>query len=230
MTKQKSNRIFLGIVTGAMALAGTGLTIANNFSIEIQALAVALTLAACFTAAEATFLWGHKRFEDSTKLWRKCTLAISLALLVASMGFAVYEELNLALGKISNNSLAESSAKIVSSADKLNQTKLGRTALRNLSKEKININAVPFVVCYIISGLVSIAILAVSERQRTRTVTYGNQLPHKPELQERVRALGFVDPLDAKSVKAYRDNRERGYSIHAQGKYRTFISDKDLYK
>jgi hypothetical protein len=231
MTKQKSNRVFLGIVTGAMALAGTGLTIANNVSSDFQMIAIAITLAACFSAAEVTFLWGHKRFEDSAnskkpKLWRKIVLGSSLAILVLSMGYAVFEELNLALKKISNQSLAKNSGEIVKVADARNQTRLGKIAIRELSNDKINIDPMPFVVCYIITGLVSILILSASERPQARTITYGNQLPHNPALQEAVRRIGF----DPQTARAYRDNRERGHAIHVEGQYKRFVSDTELSK
>lgn len=226
MTRQKSNRIFLGIVTGAMAFAGTGLTIANNIQSDFLTIVIALCLGACFTMAEVTFLWGHKRFEDAKKLWRKIVLSISLAGLVGAMGFAFWEELNLVLAKISNKSFASESAVIVKQADKANQRSIGRMAVSKLFEGKIKIDALPFLICYLMTGFVSISILASSEPQRIRSHTYGNQLPYNPALQEAVRQIGF----NPETAKAYRDNRERGHAIHVEGRYKKFVSDKELSK
>lgn len=220
MTKTKSNRIFLAIVTLAMALAGTGLTIANNWKNELQQAAIAITLAACFTAAETSFLWGHKRFETSTRLWRKVVLTCALVALVGSMAYAVSEELKLALHKVSNRSLADNSAVIVASADKRNQRVLGKNALESLVKDKIQIEHFPFVICYLVTGLASIAILAVTERAKPRTLGKGNVLPKSPELQKRVQEIGFA----ANTAKAYAV--DGGYAVYVDGKYRKFLKEE----
>ena len=216
MTKTKSNRVFLGLVTCAMALAGTGLTIANNWKNELQVAAIALTLAACFTAAEITFLWGHKRYETTKKLWRKIVLAVSLGLLVCSMGYAVSEELKLALHKVSVGSLADSSARVVGSADKANQRSIARSALVMIGSNKIEANSLPFVVCYVLTGLVSIAILAVSEAASPRVRGAGNLLPSRPDLVERVKAAGF----SVEGAKVYALNKGGGYAIHTRDGYK----------
>jgi len=221
MTKIKSNRIFLGVVTLAMALAGTGLTIANNWKNDLQQAAIAITLAACFTAAETSFLWGHKRFETSTRLWRKVVLTCALVALVGAMDYAVSEELKLALHKVSNRSLAENSGLIVASADKKNQRVLGRTALDKLVEDKIKIEHFPFVLCYLITGLASIAILAVTERAKPRSPGRGNVLQNSPELQKRVQEIGFT----GKTTKAY--GVDGGYAIYEDGKYRKFLKETE---
>lgn len=224
MTKTKSNRVFLGLVTCAMALAGTGLTIANNWKNELQVAAIALTLAACFSAAEITFLWGHKRYETTKKLWRKIVLAVSLGLLVCSMGYAVSEELKLALHKVSSGTLAENSAKLVSGADKTNQRSIARSALNMLGANKVEANSLPFVICYILTGLVSIAILAVSEVPAPRTRGAGNLLPSRPDLADRVRDAGY----DPATSKVYALNKGGGYAIHTREGYKGHIpSDKN---
>lgn len=227
MRRSKRRRIFLAIVTGAMALAGTGLTLANNWSTNFQKLAIAITLAACFTAAEAVFLWAHKESEDATRLWRKITLGISMGVLVLSMGFALSEELKLALKKIQSDSLASSSATIVQSAgSRRAQVSLGNKALDEIFENKVTINALPFIICYIITGIASIVILGVGEKEKARTITYGNQIPHNPALKKYVQQIGF----NPETAKAYRDNRERGHAIHDEGRYRKFVSDTELSK
>lgn len=221
MTKTKSNRIFLGIVTGAMALAGTGLTFVNNFEPDLQIAAIALTLAACFTAAEATFLWGHKRFETSTRLWRKFVLSISLGLLVFSMGYAVWEELKLALAKVGNRSLASNSAMIVQSADKRLQRGVARDALKTLSEGRVVANAVPFVLCYIVTGLVSIAILACTEKTRERRTGVGNLLLSDAVLQRQVAEKFNLDPSQA---RAYVDRSGKGAAVWHKSKQIGYLS------
>ena len=219
MTKTKSNRIFLGIVTGFMALAGTGLTLANNWAPDVQIAAIALTLAACFSAAETCFLWGHKRSETATRLWRKIAINVSLAVLVVSMGWAVWEELKFALHKLSNRSLAGNSAMIISSADVKNQKSIARSALKTISDDKVKTNPDPFVACYVITGLVSILILACTEKQRERKIKGPAVLTS--EMGEQIRGKLKLDPAGVKIYAA-----KGGHAIYAEGKYQGFISGK----
>lgn len=222
MTKTKSNRIFLGVATGFMALAGTGLTIANNWENQLQIAAIAITLAACFSAAETTFLWGHKRFETATRLWRKIVLGVSLAVLVGSMGYAVYEELQLALHKLSNRGLAANSALVVQGADKRNQRSIGRDAIKALAGDKVETNPIPFVICYIVTGLVSILILAVTEKQRERKIK--GPVPITPEMAEGIREKLKLDPQGVKAYAAKGD----GFAIYADGSYRGHVTSKRI--
>lgn len=221
MTQTKTNRIFLGIVTLFMALAGTGLTIANNGDFQNydpQIWAIALTLAACFTTAETSFLWGHKMFEKVKGLARKIPLIVALVAIVVSMGFAVYEELALALRKLDNRSLAQNSATIVSSVDRRNQRSLGAKALAIISSDDVKIatNPNPFVACYIITGLASIVFLTIGYTRQVRNIK-GNQLTNNPDLQAAVRNAG-IDPATA---RAYAVNG--GHSIYDKSGYKKFI-------
>ncbi len=219
MTRTKSNRIFLGIVTCAMALAGTGLTIANNAAKDVQILAIAITLAACFTAAEVTFLWAHKTYERVKKLWRKIVLVVGMVLLVMGMATAVWEELLFALHKVSNRSLAQNSSLIVEKADKRNQRSIGWKALDNLAKDKVQSEPWPFVVCYLITGLVSIVIVGVTEKEQARTII-GNRMGANPALQEEARKRG-LDPL---TTKAY--SVRGGYALHTKDGYKHFVPNR----
>ena len=226
MTRDKSNRIFLGIVTMFLALAGTGLTLVNNWENDFQIAAMAIALATCFSAAEATFLWGHKRYESATKLWRKIVLGVTLGVIALGMSYAFAEELSLVSKKISNRSLASNFKEIVSTTNDKTQSRVARHAINKLSEGKIEMRHMPFVVCYLLTALASIAILSASERKRPRSISYGNQLPNNPILQEHVQRIGF----NPQTAKAYRDNRERGYAVHVEGQYKRFVSDKELSK
>ena len=143
------------------------------------------------------------------------------------MGYALFEELKLALRKIDNDALASASATIVESVkSRRAQVSLGNKALDQLNDSKSETNAMPFILCYIITGLSTISILASGEKEKKRVNVQGNQLPNNPRLQAHVQRIGFSPD----TAKAYRDNRERGFSIHNEGRYRTFVTDKELSK
>lgn len=216
MTVTKSNRIFLGVATVLMAAAGTGLTLVNNWNVtDVQVCVVAIMLAACFSFAETMFLWAHKRFESSVRLWRKILLGVTLVILVSAMSLAFWEELKTALHKISNRGFADNSAQVVSSANKKLQLSLGRTAIKELSNDKLKIDPTPFVLCYLIAGLSSIMILAATEKPKKKTQGQGNLLASDPTLAQRVQETYGVNPQMA---RAYLDRNGKGASIWHQSK------------
>lgn len=233
MRQSKSNRIFLAVITLALMIAGTGLTIANNWENDPQIAAIAIALAASFSAAEVAFLWGHKVWERLNRLWRKVVLAAGLAVLVLSMAGAVWSELEVALSKLSNRAVATNITgalkEVNTNATQRERLRNNRVAFTELGKGKIDFRVLPFVICYAAAGLVSIVILAVQvgERGRASTprATRGDQIPSNPVILEKARLAGFVQP--GQTVKAYADvdsNGEvKGMAIHADGQYSGYI-------
>lgn len=203
------------IGTIAMALAGTGLTIANNFEPELQIAIVAITLAACFTLMEIAFLWGHKELDDTSKTWRKAVLAATLITLVCAMGFAVYEELKLALAKFDNRALANNSATIVQSANRRVQRGVARDALKVISEHKRQTNVLPFTIGYVVGGLAMVVIGLVAEKKRIRQQGAGNLLANDSALASRVQQEYGVDPAQA---RAYLDRNGKGANVWHKSK------------
>jgi hypothetical protein len=234
MRTSKSNRIFLTVITGALCLAGTGLTIANNWENDPQIAAVAITLSACFFAAEGCFFWGHKVFERLNRLWRKATLAVGMGLLVLAMASAVYSELEVALDKLSGRAVAQNVNATLESANanatQRERMRNSRIAIQEVAKGKINIRVLPFVLCYVAAGLVSIVILAVQIGERARPTerraSKGDQVVINPAIADHARQIGLAPP--ASTVKAYEDRNGAGLSIWVDSKYVGYISKSDI--
>jgi|SRR5215468_672458 len=219
MVKTKRRRILFAIATIAMASAGTGLTLVNNIDIDafrddvmngILITFIALCLAACFSAMESAYLWASKEIEDASKLWRKAVLVVTCIVLIFGMGFAFFEELSITLAKVGNRSLTNNASKIVKSVDVQNQRSAARAALKTISDGKININAMPFVIGYVIAGLSLIAIGAVAEKKRERVRGRGNLLINDPALAARVQQTYGIDPTTA---RAYVDKNGKGVAV-----------------
>lgn len=238
MRKSKSNRIFLIVITGALCVAGTGLTIANNWENDLQIAAVAIALSASFLAAEVTFFWGHKVWEHLNRLWRKATLATALGLLVLAMAGAVWSELEVALAKLSGRAVAQNISGVLekanaTAASRRERASNNRTAFAEIAKGKIDFKVLPFVLCYAAAGLVSIVILAVQvgdRRSGAPRPIRGDQIPSNPVILEKARQMGFVKP--GQTGKAYADVDPRGeikgMSIHADGQYTGYIPKSQL--
>ena len=234
MRRSKSNRIFLAVITCALMVAGTGLTIANNWEPELQIAAIAIALAASFSAAEVCFLWGHKVWEGLRGLWRKATLAIALGLLVLSMACAVWSELEVALSKLSGRAVAgnirETLDKVNTNVSQRERGRNNRIAFAEISKGRIDFRVWPFVICYACAGLVSIVILGVQVGERVRPATaratVGDQVPANPAIAEKARQIGMA-PL-AGNIKAYEDRNGGGYAIHVNGRYVGYLAKSDL--
>ncbi|MCI0617794.1 hypothetical protein L0244_32885 [bacterium] len=227
MVKTKRRRILFAIGTVAMALAGTGLTFVNNFEPNLQIAAITITFAACFTLMEIAFLWGHKELDDSSKTWRKAVLTTTLVVLVGAMGFAVYEELQLALAKFDNRAAANNSATIVQSTDRRAQRGVARDALKILNEHRQKTNALPFVIGYVIGGLSLIVIGLVGEKKRERKTGAGNLLATDAELAARVQHRYGLNPQEA---RAYLDRNGKGASVWHKSKqigYLAFESAPD---
>ena len=233
MRKSKSNRIFLLVITGALCVAGTGLTIANNWENDFQIAAVAIALSASFFAAEGTFFWAHKTWEYLNRLWRKATLAIAMIVLVLGMAGAVASELEVALAKLSNRAVA---GNIAGALEKANagarqREKLynNRMAFAEIAKGKIDFRVLPFVLCYAAAGLASIVILGVQVGDRKSAAPRpirGDQIPNNPVIAEQARKRISMAP-DAQ-VRAYADRSGRGYAIHVNGQYAGYLPKEDL--
>lgn len=225
MVKTKRRRILFAIGTIAMALAGTGLTITNNFEPQLQIAAITITFAACFTLMEVAFLWGHKELDDAGKTWRKAVLASTLIILVCAMGFAVYEELQLALGKLDNRALSHNSATIVQSANRKIQMRVAREALKMVGQHKLQTNAFPFVLGYVVGGLSLIVIGLVAEKKRERKQGGGNLLTRDNDLASRVQREYGLNPAEA---RAYLDRSGKGASIWHKSKQVGYLSLEDV--
>jgi hypothetical protein len=238
MRKSKSNRIFLAVITGALCVAGTGLTIANNWENDPQIAAVAIALAASFFAAEGTFFWAHKTWEHLNRLWRKVTLAVAMGALVLAMAGAVASELEVALNKLAGRSVAQNIGgileKVNAGATQRERGRNNRAAFAEISKGKIDYRVWPFVICYAVAGLVTIVILGVQVGERGRAsqprATKGDQIPANPVILEKAHQMGFVRP--GQTVKAYADvdrqGEVKGVSIHADGQYSGYIPKSKL--
>jgi len=238
MRQSKSNRIFLAVITTALMVAGTGLTIANNWESQLQIAAIAIALAASFSAAEVAFLWGHKTWERLRGTWRKAILFGALAALVGSMAGAVWSELEVALSKLSNRAVAtnigDTLEKANMSATQKERGRNARYAFAEIAKGKIDFRVLPFVICYLCAGLTSIVILAVQAGERARSAQprayKGDQIPAFPEVGEKARQLGFVRP--GQTVKAYADlDKEqeiKGFSVHTEEGYKGYIPKRKL--
>lgn len=234
MRRSKSNRIFLIVITGALCVAGTGLTIANNWEPDLQIAAVAIALSASFFAAEGTFFWAHKVWESLNRLWRKATLAVAMGLLVLAMAGAVWSELEVALAKLSGRAVAQNVNATLESANtnatQKERMRNSRIAIQEVAKGKINIRVVPFVLCYAAAGLVSIVILAVQVGERAkpteRRASKGDQVMVNPAIADRAREIGLAPP--AATVKAYEDRNGAGLAIWVDGKYAGYLSKADI--
>lgn len=235
MRASKSNRIFLTVITGALCVAGTGLTIANNWESDYQIAAVAIALSASFFAAEGTFFWGHKVWEKGLRgLSRKVTLAIALGVLVLSMAGAVWSELEVALAKLSGRSVAHNVSATLESANanatQRERLRNSRIAIQEVAKGKIDFRVFPFVLCYAAAGLVSIVILAVQVGERVRPTgpraTKGDQAAVNPAIADHVRKIGLAPPTA--TVKAYEDRNGAGLAIWIDGKYACYLSKADI--
>lgn len=224
MVRTKRRRVLFAIGTIAMALAGTGLTFVNNFEPELQIAAITVTFAACFTLMEIAFLWGHKELDDTDKIWRKAVLTTTLIILVCVMGFAVYEELQLALAKMDNRSLASNSASIVQSVRGRAQRYVARDALKNINAHKLETNALPFVIGYVVGGLSLIVIGLAAEKKRERRRGAGNLLTQDGNLASQVRINYGVDPAQA---RAYLDRNGKGAGVWHKSKQIGYVSFED---
>lgn len=234
MRRSKSNRIFLTVITGALCVAGTGLTIANNWENDLLIAAVAIGLSASFFAAEVAYFWGHKVWEHLNRLWRKATLAGGLGVLVLAMAYAVHSELEIALDKLSGRAVAQNIGDILERANagvtQRERLANNRRAFGEIVKGKINVRALPFVLCYAAAGLVSIVILAVQVGERARPTerraTKGDQVVVNPYIADRAREIGLAPA--ASTVKAYEDRNGAGLAIWVDGKYAGYLSKSDI--
>lgn len=234
MRASKSNRIFLAVITLALMVAGTGLTIANNWEPDYQIAAVAVALSASFCAAEVCFLWGHKVWERLRGLSRKVTLAIALGVLVLSMAGAVWSELEVALAKLSGRAVAQNVSATLESANagapQRERLRNSRIAIQEVAKGKIDFRVLPFVICYAAAGLVSIVILAVQVGERARPTerraSKGDQAAINPAIVDHARQIGLAPP--AATVKAYEDRNGAGLAIWVDGRYAGYLSKSEI--
>lgn len=233
MRTQKRRRIFFVVVSIAIAMAGTLLTLLNNIDIDaysddlmkgLLTTGIAIALAACFTACEASFIWAHKEIEDSTRLWRKAILVVTAITLVLIMGFAAYQEMVSVRNRIAGRTDSSNFATLIKNADRRAQRNIARDAIKALTSNHEVSNIMPFAVAYVAAGISALIIGAVSERRKIRVRGAGNLLTGDPTLQARVQQNFGVNPAEA---RAYQDRNGKGASVWHKSRQIGYLSRDD---
>jgi len=233
MTSCKRGRVLFAIGTCALAFAGTGLTLMNNIDADVfdesimrgvLMVGVAITLAACFTAMEVAFLWGHREIDEVQRLWRKAVLVVTCIVLICVMGFAVNQELKITLAKIGNRTYASDSSLIVSAVRGRYQSGVAKAALKELNQSRIAPNATPFIVGYVCAGIAFVLIGAVSQRKRNRRYGAGNLLLNNDALAKKVQVNYGLNPAE---VRAYLDRNGKGANIWHKSRQIGYLSFDD---
>ena len=235
MVKTKRRRVLFVVITIAIATAGTFLTLLNNIDLNawkesliegLMSTGIAVALAACFTAMEASFIAAHKEIEETKKLWRKAILFSVGVVLALIMGFAAYQEMKVTLHKLDNKSLTSNFSTLIKGADKSNQRSIGRDAIKAVKQDAIKTEILPFAIGYVAAIISAMIIGAVAEKRQPKTQGRGNLAANNPELIARIQER-FPD-VDPTTARAYADRNGRGVSVWSRSRQIGYLSNYDV--
>jgi len=232
MRVKTTSGIFLAVISLILFFAGTGLCLLNHWDKSQPFLSVenimAITRAAFLTTAEFVFFVGDFRLMNAKKTIKKITCAVVLTILAACMTWVIGSEWEASAQKDSARAGLSATAQIQENAVAASKSKRERVsattaALSNakeITEKMLGASTRAYQVSFLFALVGFVILHFCIEVPKRRTIGAGNILPTSPELQERVKTLGF----DQKTVRAYRV--PGGIALHTNRGYEAFLKDE----